>query len=62
MLARRGTPHGSGLGRYRWVVERSLAWLHGFKKLKTREERGMLTHTALMLLAGGLICERRLHR
>jgi len=30
-IARRGTPHGSGLGRYRWVVERSFAWLHGFQ-------------------------------
>src|SRR5437868_2151730 len=25
LLARRGTPHGSGLGRKRWVVERTLS-------------------------------------
>jgi transposase len=27
-IARRGSPHGSGLGRRRWVVERTFAWLH----------------------------------
>jgi transposase len=28
MIARRGTEHGTGLGRHRWVVERTFAWLH----------------------------------
>ncbi|MDR6980852.1 transposase [Streptomyces sp. 3330] len=28
-IARRGTLHGTGLGTYRCVVERSFAWLHG---------------------------------
>jgi len=27
-IARRGHPHGSGLGEIRYVVERSFAWLH----------------------------------
>ncbi len=27
-ITRRGTPHGSGLGKTRWVVERTFAWLH----------------------------------
>src|SRR5207302_10828751 len=26
-LARQRTPHGSGLGKIRWVVERSLSWV-----------------------------------
>ncbi|KQX51067.1 transposase [Streptomyces sp. Root66D1] len=39
VIARRGTPHGSGLGVYRWVVERTFAWLHGFKRLRVRWER-----------------------
>ena len=29
-LARRGAEHGSGLGVHRWVVERTLSWLHSF--------------------------------
>src|SRR6188472_1442976 len=28
LIARRLTEHGSGMGRERWVVERSFAWLH----------------------------------
>lgn len=35
-IARRGTPLGSGPGKTRWVVERTLAWLHQFKHLHTR--------------------------
>ena len=27
-IARRNTPHGSGLGKTRWVVERTIGWLH----------------------------------
>jgi transposase len=32
-IARRQTEHGSGLGRARWVVERTFAWLRQFKRL-----------------------------
>ena len=39
MIARRQTDHGSGLGRHRWVVERTFAWLHNFKRLLIRYER-----------------------
>src|SRR5439155_16111604 len=33
LIAHRQTAHGSGLGRVRWVVERTFAWLHHFKRL-----------------------------
>ncbi len=39
LIARRETEHGSGLGSERWVVERSFAWLHNFRRLRTRYER-----------------------
>jgi transposase len=35
-IARRQTAHGSGLGCARWVVERTFAWLHHFKRLLVR--------------------------
>ena len=35
-IARRGTGHGSSLGVYRWMVERTFAWLHGFRRLRIR--------------------------
>jgi transposase len=41
-LAKRRTPHGSGLGRTRWVVERTLTWLHRFRRLSLRYERPFL--------------------
>ncbi len=28
VIARRGEPHGTGLGIFRYVVERTIAWLH----------------------------------
>ena len=39
VIAHRQTEHGSGLGRYRWVVDRTFAWLHNFKRLLVRHER-----------------------
>ncbi len=39
LIARRGTEHGSGLGRWRWVVERTFAWLHNLRRLRIRWER-----------------------
>jgi transposase len=35
-IARRKTAHGSGLGRVRWVVARTFAWLHESKRLLVR--------------------------
>lgn len=56
LLARRGTPHGSGLGVYRWVVERTLAWLHQMRRLRTRFERRADIHQAFLSLACALVC------
>ncbi len=60
LLAKRNTPHGSGLGIYRWVVERTLAWFHQFRRLRCRYERRPELHEAFMSLACGLICWRLL--
>jgi transposase len=60
MIARREREHGSGLGRYRWVVERTFAWLHNFKRLLVRYERRADMHQALLALACCLVCFRRL--
>ncbi|GHH84942.1 hypothetical protein GCM10018793_51070 [Streptomyces sulfonofaciens] len=60
VIARRGTPHGSGLGVYRWVVERSFAWLHGFRRLRARWERRADIHEAFLKLACRLITLRQI--
>jgi transposase len=56
LLARRGTPHGSGLGVYRWVVERLLSWLHQSRRLRVRDERRVEIHEAFLTLASAMIC------
>ena len=55
-LARRYTEHGSGLGKYRWVVERTASWLHSFRKLRLRTDRTAGIHEAFVALASSLIC------
>ena len=60
VIARRKTEHGSGLGRVRWVVERTFAHLHNFKRLLVRYERRGDMHEALLALGCCLICFRRL--
>jgi cytidylate kinase len=38
-LAKRNTERGSGLGRRRWAVERTFAWLNQICRLPVRHER-----------------------
>jgi transposase InsO family protein len=58
LLAKIGTPHGSGLGRTRWVVERTIAWLHQFRRLRLRWERRADIHYAFLSLGASLITLR----
>lgn len=60
VIARRGAPHGSGSGKVGWVVERTFAWLHQFKRLRIRYERRADPHQALLDLARSIVCLRRL--
>ncbi|MCZ1075251.1 IS5 family transposase [Rhodococcus sp. A5(2022)] len=62
MIARRGVAHGSGLGKVRWVVERTFAWLHQFKRLRIRSEVRADLHQGLLELACSIICLRRLRK
>jgi transposase len=59
-IARRGSGHGSGLGKQRWVVERTFSWLHNFRRLRTRYERRADIHQAMISVACSVICLRRL--
>jgi transposase len=57
-IPERRTGHGSGLGAYRRVVERTNSWLHGFRKLRLRTDPDGAIHKALVALASALICPR----
>jgi transposase len=59
-LARRNTEHGSGLGATRWVIERTIAWLHQFRRLRVRYERLPEIHEAFLKLGCAMICSRTL--
>jgi transposase len=48
--------HGSGLGRQRWVVERTIAWLHQYRRLRIRYERRDDIHEAFLEIGCSLIC------
>lgn len=55
-FARRNTAHGSGLGKYRWPVERFFDWLHGYRRLRLRTDRDVQMHNAWLILALSCIC------
>jgi len=40
----------------RWVVERTLAWLHRYRRLSVRDERYPSVHQAFLTLGCVLIC------
>jgi transposase len=61
-IARRGVDNSERLGRYRWVVERTLAWLSRYRRLCVRYERRADIHEAFLLLACALICFGYLQR
>jgi transposase len=58
VLAMRNTEHGSGLGHWRWVVERTFAWLNQFRRLRVRYEKRADIHEAFLALGCILICWR----
>ena len=62
LLAVRRTSHGSGLGRWRWVVERTFASLSQFRRLRVRYDKRADIHEAFLLLGCALICWRSLRK
>lgn len=61
-IARRGVESSERLGRHRWVVERTLAWLNRFRRLTVRYERRADLHQAFLSLGCALICWQALQR
>ena len=61
VFAQRGTSHGSGLGRVRYVVEQTIAAIHQNRRLKVRYDRRGEIHQAFLTLACIKICWYRLN-
>ena len=57
-IARCGVEPKNRLGRYRWVVERTLSWLNRFRRQKIRYEHRADIHLAFLQLGCALISLR----
>jgi len=61
-IARRGIESSDKLGRHRYVVERSLAWLVSYRRLQVRYEQCADILLGFVHLACALICLNSLNR
>jgi transposase len=55
-IARKGIDSSQRLGRHRWVIERTLAWLNRYRRLTIRYERRVDIHQAFLTLGCARIC------
>lgn len=55
----KNVPHGSGLGKTRYVVERTLSWFGNFRRLKLCYERCGSHFQAFHELAAAILCTNR---
>lgn len=58
-IARPGIESGERLGRHRWKIERSIAWLFGYRRLTVRYERKGSHFFAFLGLAAALTCYKK---
>ncbi|MFE3654481.1 transposase [Streptomyces sp. NPDC059122] len=61
-IARKGIESSKRLGRRRWVIERTISWLTGYRRLSPRYERDPRNYLAFLGLAAALCCYKRLIR
>ncbi len=59
-IARKRIESDEKLGRHRWVVERTIAWLQNFRRLRIRDERRPDIYLGFLTLGACLILFRRL--
>ncbi|MGJ7418532.1 IS5 family transposase [Streptomyces cinereoruber] len=59
-IARPGIESSERLGRHRWKIERSIAWLFGYRRLTVRYERKGSHFLAFLGLAAALTCYKKL--
>lgn len=55
-IRRRGAEHGSHLGRVRWVVERTISWIKGLRRMRVRYDRSQVTIDAWTSVAAAVVC------
>ncbi|WP_263579527.1 IS5 family transposase [Streptomyces sp. PSKA30] len=61
-IARKGIESSERLGRRRRVIERTMSWRSGYRRLSPRYERNPRNYLAFLGLAAALCCYKRLVR
>lgn len=61
-IARKGVDSSERLGRYRWVVERTHAWMGRLRRLTVRYEERDDIYLALATLGCALVCLNQIKR
>lgn len=59
-IARKGIESSERLGRVRWVIERTIAWLSGYRRLTIRYERKASHFAAFLTLAATITCYKKI--
>lgn len=55
-IRRRKSEHGSHLGRVRWVVERTISWIKGLRRMRVRYDRSGISIDAWTTIAAAVVC------
>lgn len=55
-IRRRNGDHGSHLGRVRWVVERTISWIKGLRRMRVRYDRSGASIDAWTSIAAAVVC------
>jgi transposase len=55
-IRHRNDEHGSHLGRVRWVVERTISWIKGLRRMRVRYDRSSTTIDAWTAIAAAVVC------
>jgi len=55
-IRHRHEQHGSHLGRVRWVVERTISWVKGLRRMRVRYDRSGVSIDAWTSIAAAVVC------
>jgi transposase len=55
-IRKRNEKHGSHLGRVRWVVERTISWIKGLRRMRVRYDRSAVSIDAWTSIAAAIVC------
>jgi transposase len=61
-IARKGIESSEKLGRHRWVIERTISWLTGCRRLTIHYERQASHFLAFLTLAAAITCFKQLQQ